>query len=74
MWAPTLECASSVFEAADCVVSVEEGSVGEAFGWVDALGDAVVNDGGGVLVQTGEVSITVTLLDGVRCELLALRT
>jgi hypothetical protein len=53
VWAPALERAGSVFEAADGVVAVEEGSVGEAFGWVDALGDAVVDDGGSILVQTG---------------------
>lgn len=52
--APALERAGSLFQAADGVVAVEEGSVGEAFGWVDALGDAVVDDGGGVLVQTGK--------------------
>lgn len=48
--APSLESAGPVFEAADGVVAVEEGSVGEAFGWIDALGDAVVDDGRRILV------------------------
>jgi hypothetical protein len=53
VWAPALEGARAVFEAADDVVAVEEGAVGEAFAWVDALGDAIVDDRRAVLVDAG---------------------
>jgi hypothetical protein len=51
IWAPALECAGALFETADCVVAVEEGSVGEALCWIDSFGFTVVDDGGGVFVQ-----------------------
>lgn len=44
VWAPALECSGAVFQAADCVVSIEEGAVGEAFRGVDTFADAVVDD------------------------------
>lgn len=44
MRAPALEGASTIFEAADCVVAGKEGAVGEAYCWVDAFGGAVVDD------------------------------
>lgn len=44
VWSPALEGTRALFQAADSVVSVQEGAVGEAFAWVDALGDAIVDD------------------------------
>lgn len=53
VWAPALKRSRSVFQAADGVISVEESAVGEAFGRIDAFGDAVVDDGGSVPVDAG---------------------
>lgn len=50
---PALEGAGALLDAADDVVAVEEGAVGEAGGRVDALGDAVVDDRGGVFAFAG---------------------
>ena len=41
---PALEAAGAVFQAADCVVAVEEGTVGEAFGRVYLFCFAVVDN------------------------------
>lgn len=50
---PALEGAGAVFQTADCVVAVEKGTVGEAFGWVYPFSLAVVDDGRGVFVHAG---------------------
>jgi hypothetical protein len=41
---PALEGAGAVFQTADCIVAVEEGTVGEAFCWVYSFCLAVVDD------------------------------
>lgn len=52
---PALERARAVFDAADCFVAGEEGAIGEADRWVDALRIAVVDYGGGVVADAVEV-------------------
>lgn len=55
--APALECARAVFDAADCFIAGEEGAIGEADGWVDALRAAVVDYGGGVVADAVVVRV-----------------
>lgn len=42
--APALEGTGAIFQAADCIVTIQEGSVGEAFGWVYSFRLAIVDD------------------------------
>ena len=55
--APALERARAVFDAADCFIAGEEGAIGEADGWVDALRAAVVDYGGGVVADAVVVRV-----------------
>lgn len=48
VWTPPLEGARAVLDTPDGVVTVEQGTLGEPRGGVDALGDAVVDYAGGV--------------------------
>lgn len=48
VWMPPLEGARAVLDTPDGVVTVEQGTLGEPRGGVDALGDAVVDYAGGV--------------------------
>jgi len=50
---PALKGTRALFQAADGVVAIEEGAIGEAFAWIDALGDAIVDDRGAILVEAG---------------------
>lgn len=54
VWAPALECTNTLFNAAYCVVAVEQGAVGEADCGVDPFGDAVGYDGRAVFVDAAK--------------------